>query len=88
MNGANTGGASVTLSGVNFGVSNLSPTAQVLGTVCHTTQWSSTTGLVCGSSEGRGVGMLLSVIVTAAQLVGTGTGLMTYDGLIFIVLFF
>ena len=80
INGPVSGGVSVTLSGVNFGQSDPSPTAHVMMTVCRTTAWSSTTGLVCGGDSGSGVGTLLSVRVTVGELVGTDTGVFTYDG--------
>ena len=81
-NMAATGGVSTTLSGVNFGENDVTPTAHVMVTVCDTTNWSSTTGLVCESAGGSGVGGLLSVRVTLAVLVGTATGLLTYDGML------
>ena len=79
VNGPTTGGVSVTMSGVNFGVSNLTPTAQIMLTLCATTSWSSTTGLVCAGASGGGVGALLGIAVTASSLVGSDTGIFTFD---------
>ena len=78
-NGPTTGGASLTLSGVNFGESDLTPTLHIMVTVCDTTSWSSSTGLVCENAGGSGVGGFLSVRVTSAVLEGTDSGLFTYD---------
>ena len=80
MNGPTTGSASLTVSCVNFGESDLTPTLHIMVTVCDTTSWSSTTGIVCESAGGSGVGGFLSVRVTSAVLVGTDSGLFTYDG--------
>lgn len=80
INSPASGGSSVLLSGVNFGESDLTATAHILVTVCETTSWSSSTGLVCESAGGSGVGTLLSVHVTASSLVGTDTDVLTYDG--------
>ena len=87
-NGPVCGSASITLSGVNFGESDLTPTAHIMVTVCDTSSWLSTTGLVCESAGGRGVGGFLSVRVTAAVLEGTLSGVFTYDGLQSCICFF
>ena len=78
-NGPVTGSASITLTGLNFGESDLTPTVRVMVTICATSSWSSMTGLVCQSPVGSGVGGLLSVRVTAAVLVGTQSGVFTFD---------
>ena len=78
-NGPSSGSASISLSGVNFGENDQTPTAHVMMTVCDTTSWSSTTGLVCENAGGSGVGGFLSVRVTSAVLAGTDSGLFTYD---------
>ena len=76
------GGASLTLSGVNFGVDDLSLTAHVMLSVCGTTQWSSSTGLVCRVwNGGASVGAVPSVRVTVGGVAGTLMGGFTYDGL-------
>ena len=80
VNGAASGGQSVTISGVNFGESDVTPTAVVILTLCKTSAWSSTTGLVCDVAAGSGVGSLWGVCVTAASLVGTDTAVFTFDG--------
>ena len=79
-NGPTTGSASITLSGVNFGGNDLTPTAHIMVTVCDTTSWSSATGLLCESAGGSGVGGFLSVRVTSAVLVGTQSAAFSYDG--------
>ena len=70
----------MTVSGVNFGVLDLTLTAKLLATLCDTTQWSSTTGLMCVVAAGAGAGTLLSLSVTSTALVGTATDVFTYDG--------
>ena len=73
------GCASVTLSGLNFGESDLTATVDVILTLCETVSWFSMSGLVCSAARGAGMGTLLSVRVTAAALVGSATELFTYD---------
>lgn len=82
VNAPGTGGISLTLSGVNFGESDVTPTVQIMTTVCDTASWSTTTGLVCDIAGGSDVGSLLSVRVSSAALTGTATGSFTYDGIV------
>ena len=81
VNNPASGGASLTLSGANFGANDLSLTAHVLLSVCATTQWSSSTALACRVlSGGASVGTVASVRLTVGGVVGTATGGFTYDG--------
>ena len=80
VNMASSGGASVTLSGVNFGASDVMATVQVMQSLCGKSSWSSTTGMLCEGGVGIGAGGWSSVRVTAAQLVGTDTAVFSYDG--------
>jgi hypothetical protein len=78
-NGAASGGASLSVSGTNFGVADLSLTIRVLLTVCEASVWVSNSGILCKLARGSGVGTLLSVHVTAAGVVGTSVKVFTYD---------
>ena len=75
------------MSGLNFGESDLTPTMQVMITLCDSTRWLGTTGLTCQVAGGSGLGKLQSLRVTSAVLVGTDTDILTYDGSPFVVMF-
>jgi hypothetical protein len=83
-NSATTGSSGITLSGENFGASDLSGSASIggmpsAGTVCQTSAWSSPTGLVCSAPAGSGLGLGSVLATTASSLVGTDTAVFTFD---------
>ena len=79
LNGAASGGASISISGMSFGESDLIPSASIALTVCDTSSWSSGTGIVCLQARGSGVGTMSSVVVVTTGLKGTLTDVFTFD---------
>jgi hypothetical protein len=77
FNAASTGGQSVTVNGVNFGLSDYSVTVGIGKTACMTTTWSSNTGLLCAAPAGGGYGY--QVAVTVLGIDGTIKSMFTYD---------
>jgi hypothetical protein len=77
-NSAVTSGYSVTVSGLNFGVSTTTPTATVGLSSCATAAWASTSSVVCMLSMGEGVEHELRA--TVAGVVGSRTATFSYDG--------
>jgi hypothetical protein len=65
-------GTSLTLSGMNFGIWDPSPTAS-LAAVCSSTAWTSLTTIMCASQLGGST----TISVTISQVVGTRGGLFT-----------
>jgi hypothetical protein len=77
-NVAPTGGASATLSGLNFNSIDLTPTAMFGVSVCSSTSWISPTMLACALvSYGGGTAQ---IGVTVNNVVGTGLGSLSFDG--------
>jgi hypothetical protein len=77
MNSASSGGYSVTLSGVNFGNVDLSPSVQVGSTLCATTSWHSSTVIQCEGPIGSGAALKTNVIHT--MFIGTQLTAFSYD---------
>ncbi len=75
MNAPTSGGASLTIIGVDFGALH---SASVSGVVCGTTSWTSGTSVGCRSPGG--LGFNTSPVVTVALMVGTGPTLFSFDG--------
>ncbi len=78
------GYASVTVSGLNFGVGEHTATAGLKGAergdvgVCFSSSWTSATTLACLSNESRDILMVASV--TVAVVSGTGHLIFSFDG--------
>ena len=72
-----TSGVQVTISGMNFGVDELSPTAKIGGLDCSNANKISDTSIVC--KQAQGVSMQHSVTTTIANLVGCFSRQFTYD---------
>ena len=79
-----TSSASVTVFGLNFGASDVSPTVLLeLSGACSSTSWTTVTAITC-LAESFGGGTRRTV-VTVRAAVGTGDGLIfTYDGTAFL----
>ena len=73
-------GASVTVSGLNFGVSNTTPTSTMAGWgACMTTSWTSSTSVSCLSSSMNAP--YSGAYVTVSSVIGTKTSsLFSFDG--------
>jgi hypothetical protein len=67
---------SVTISGSNFGSTNLQPSARFGGVSCETTSWLSDTSLICQSLGGAGQA---DAVVIVNSIAGTGAKLFTFD---------
>lgn len=72
------GGFSVTLSGTNFGVTNLGPSAYVGQTLCTQSQWISHSSVICGGPPG--FGSELSINLVLDQVSGSLHKTFTYAG--------
>jgi len=73
----NTGGATVTVSGLNFGLSDFTPTVAVLSNNCATTAWTSSSAVSCQVvSATYGPAYLQTTLYSQ---VGTGASLLTFD---------
>lgn len=81
--------ASMTIAGWNFGdmSSGTAPVVTLLDIACNPAAWISTTGVVCLTDKGIGMSTA-GIRVTLEALVGTATGLFTFDGLSFIAFCF
>lgn len=77
VNEPTTSGASVTLSGTNFGYMNLTPTTRIGKSLCLTTAWMSVTTVLCDTAAGYS--QTLAGALTVASLVGTKESYFTYD---------
>ena len=78
-NVAPTGGASATLSGLNFNSMDLTSTTSLeLSVSCSSTSWTSMTALACEPASYRGG--TAQIGVTVNRVVGTGPGSFSFDG--------
>jgi len=77
INGAASGAALVTMNGQNFGLTNTTPTTRIGSTICTTSQWSTSTSIVCIAAYGTGAS--LTAAVTVAKQVGTRVKSFSYD---------
>jgi len=77
FNGATFGGTSITLSGINFGASNRSPTIRVGFTECTTTSWRSNTAVLCQLADGYAASQ--SIALSVHGLIGTSFQQFSYD---------
>ena len=72
-------GGTVTISGLNFAATDLTPTTGVVSTLCTTTSWTSGTSVSC-HMRSSGSNIALVVPMTVTGVVGTGALLFTFDG--------
>ena len=78
LNAAGTAAWSVTVSGIDFGASDASPTARLGATSCPTAAWASSTSVVCFVAPGEGPRK--DAAMTVEGVVGTRTRAFSYDG--------
>ena len=83
-NSVKSGAVSVSVSGTNFGETDLSATVLVGGSGCMPLAWKSATGVVCRVAAGFGASVYISA--AAEGLVGSVTATFTYDGHFFLTL--
>ena len=80
VNGPTKSGASVSISGINFGTVDPSPTVHLLTTVCATPTWKTDSGIVCKSGDGL-KDAATAASVTVSGLIGVLPGVVfSYDG--------
>ena len=77
-NAASTTGWSVTVSGIDFGSLDATPTTRLGVSDCLTAAWASSTSAVCFTTPGEGVEK--DAAMTVAGVVGTRTKTFSYDG--------
>ena len=77
-NTAASGGGLVTVSGLGFRLTDLTPTAGLASRSCATASWSSRSSVAC--SAPAGVGAVLEIAMTASGAVGTRSWDFTFDG--------
>ena len=79
QNSARSGGGSLTVMGLGFGTKDYTATASFSLAICRTSSWSSGTTVTClGSSTYSDA---ISSVVSVSALVGSASGLFTFDGL-------
>ena len=78
-NVAVTAGWSVTVSGVDFGFADATPTFGLGLSSCLTTTWASATSAVCLVALGNGP--LTEALATVSTIIGTQTSVFSYDGM-------
>jgi len=76
-NGAATGGAIVTVSGLNFGVSDATLSNSLGSTACGTSSWTSLTSALCVHAAATGVAFASTIQVQSQ--IGTVTSVFTFD---------
>jgi hypothetical protein len=77
-NGPARGGSILTLSGMNIGEMDPSPSMSIGATQCTKSSWISTTSIVCTARGGEGA--QTAVAVRLASQMGTLLGSFAYDG--------
>ena len=77
----------MSISGLNFGVSDLGAAVVLQGTACSGAAWKSDTGVVCLVGAGLGTSAAAATTVTVDSLVGSALSLFMYDGQIWHVSF-
>ena len=82
LNGPMSGGGSISVGGLNFGVASLGQAAALLGTACSSPTWGTDTGIVCKSGSGSGAGV--GVTCTLSAIAGSVTALFSFDGSSFV----
>ena len=80
-NAAPTGGGVLTVSGVNFRTTDATASMAIQTLLCSTASWSSRTSVLCTpTSDTQNSGGAKMVALSASGVVGTRTGLFTFDG--------
>ena len=74
------GGDSISVSGLNFGIVDASPTSTIGSTFCTTVSWVSTSSVLCASAVGSG--SQLDAVVTVAAFVATSQAAFSFDGVV------
>jgi hypothetical protein len=77
LNGPTSGAASLTVKGMNFGSSNLSPSFMIHDVVCSSSQWVTETTVICALPPS--IGAMRTIQANTASLIGTTTGIFSYD---------
>ena len=65
VNGPTTGGSTLTVSGMNFGTADMSPTLSIGAAQCTTSSWMSATSMVCRLTGGGGEQATATAIVAS-----------------------
>ena len=76
-NGPSSGVGLTSISGLNFGSSDSTVSATVGSVVCGTASWTTSTTVRCYAGMSTGG---IAQYLTVAGLVGTGTGVLSFDG--------
>ena len=84
-NAGTTTGLSITVSGIDFGTSNATPTIGVGFSSCYTVSWASGTSLACAVTQGSQAS--LDVAASVSTVTGTKTVVFSYDGKAFVSCF-
>ena len=74
-----TAGWSLTVSGLDFGFADATPTTGLGVSSCLTASWASATSAVCFAAMGEGP--LAEALATVMSVVGTQTSVFSYDGI-------
>ena len=78
LNAATSAGHSATVSGMSFGLLDVTPSIRLGLTSCATTAWASSSTVTCVLASGDGPQK--DVAVTVEGIVGTRTRTFSYDG--------
>ena len=78
-NGPCSGVASLTISGTNFGVVDMTPSGYIGNSQCTSVSWVSESGLVCGFPSGEGI-LIFGNRFIVSSLTGTIDSSFSYDG--------
>jgi hypothetical protein len=76
-NAPSTSSATISISGLNFGTVNISPTIRVGNTACLSSQWVAATALICVTPVGATSSLAVSVVFP--DLVGSAGALFSFD---------
>jgi hypothetical protein len=79
-NAAQSGGGTVTISGLSFGTDGRTPTATLdVSEPCGSTSWTSTTTVAC-TPQAYGGTAVLRIAISLSAVVGTVLGQFSFDG--------
>jgi hypothetical protein len=74
VNAPESGGAQLTISGLQFGISELSASLSLASASCTTTSWTSATSAAC-TSMANTAGQVLGIRIVVAAIIGTGSSI-------------
>jgi hypothetical protein len=77
VNAPESGGAQLTISGLQFGISEPSASLLLASALCSTTSWTSATSAAC-TSVSNAAGQVLGLRIAIAAIIGTGLSI-TFD---------